>query len=298
MHRADGRQPVAGPAQTGWRPSLAIQSCQSSMAPVARGMMGWIFGRGYGRWGGTGRRKAGRVALPYDVLAFLAVAAVGVLSWHTALVADRYAAETSVHLARSNLAAEARALGLHAKDNSWWDFALQNLFVVYDARWADDNLGWHLKETFDIDAAMVVAADDATVVSFVAGAPDPRTADQIVAPGIASLIAEARAISMDEPRPVTGYALVAGKPALVAASAFTPQNPAASERAPHARPVLVLARNLGDDLFAAIRERSLLDGLHLLGPEEAPRPETLQIDIAAMDGTLLGRLGWMPGRPG
>ena len=268
------------------------------MAPAVQGMAGWTIGRGRVRRGRAGRRSAGRVALPYAVLAFLAVLAVGVLSWHTARVADRYAAESSVQLARSNLAAEARTLGLQAKDNSWWDFALQNLFVAFDARWADDNLGWYLHETFAIDASIVVAADDATLVAFVAGKQDPRAAAEIVGDGVAALIAEARAARMDEPRPVTGYAFVDGRPALVAASAFTPQNPTAAELRRKARPVLVLARILDDDMFAAIHERSLLEGLHILGPKEAPRSETQQIDIAALDGTLLGRLAWTPSRPG
>ncbi|MGE0255512.1 MAG: ATP-binding protein [Alphaproteobacteria bacterium] len=260
--------------------------------------MDWILGRSYRRLGRAGRRKAGRVALPYAVLATIAVVAIGILSLHTARVADRYAAEASLELAGSNLAAEARALGVQAKDKSWWDAAIENLFVRFDARWADDNLGWYLKDTFGVDASIIVAADDTTTVAYVAGRPDPRPSSDIVSHGIGDLVARARAAPMGEPAPATGYALVDGRPAIVAASAFTPQNPTAEQQTRQARPVLVLARFLGDTLFAAIHERSLLDDLHLLAPDEAPRPETLQLDIAAIDGTLLGRLGWIPSRPG
>jgi len=259
--------------------------------------MGLIFGRGYRHLGRAGRRKAGRMALPYAILATIAVVAIGLLSLHTARVADRYAAESSFDLLRSNLAAEARTLGLNAKDNSWWDFALANLFTAYDERWADDNLGWYLAATFGIDASVVVARDGTTVVAFTGGKKDMRGVAEIVS-GATLLIAEARATPMDEPRPVTGYAVVNGRPALVAASAFTPQNPTPDELVAHARPVLLLARNLDEDLFAAIHERSLLADLHLLAPHEAPRPDTLQLDITAIDGTLLGRLGWTPSRPG
>lgn len=106
--------------------------------------------------GVVGRREANRLLVPFAVLALLAVAAVAALAWHSARVEDRFAATTSDRLARSNLAAEAADLGRLAKDYSWWDVAIDRLFSAADARWIDDNIGWYMNETFDVDAAIVI----------------------------------------------------------------------------------------------------------------------------------------------
>jgi len=247
---------------------------------------------------GAGRREASRLMVPFAVLAVLAVIAVGALAWHSARVEDRFAATTSDRLARANLTAEAADLGRLTKDYSWWDVAIERLFVAPDARWTDDNIGWYMNETFDVDAAIVIDVEGGTHTAFVDGKLTGRKAPEIVAHGLDRLVAEARAAPMNEPVPITGFATIDGRPAIIAANAYTPENPTPDELKPRIRPVLVLARALEEGYLARLSERTLLDDMRFDAVAGGLPPGRLAVEIEAIDGARLGWITWRAGQPG
>jgi len=251
---------------------------------------------GSGTGGGPVHSKSLLIA-PVVALLVVGVAVASIVIVLAARHLDERAVATSERLAFSALASHRRAIAKLAFDYSWWDELPANIIDTYNSAWADDNIGSYLTETFDIDYAFVIGADDRVVAAFVDGEeiPEPATLKDKPWP-LEALVARARAAPMAKPEPQSIFAVNNGQAYVVAANAVTAENPVGSQLRRHARPVLVLAKALDPELLATTAQDFLLDDLRIV--IGMGKPSLPAMALQGIDGAQLATLTWRPEMPG
>ena len=209
---------------------------------------------------------------------------------------DRQEQTLTTHLARSALAAELKELGNWARDYGFWDEAVANLVDHPDRKWANDNIGQYLHESYGIDHSYALDAKNRTIIAYREG-EELADADLVANfPAVLEkLFDQARATPPKNPQAATGVLRNHGLILLVAVSVITPENPGPEVSSDRPRPLLVLVRTLGETIFSAWSERYQLRDLHLAQKVISGHGELSLRDPA---GETLTQMVWTLAAPG
>jgi hypothetical protein len=118
-----------------------------------------------------------------------------------------------------------------AKDYSWWDEALLNLFVERDMVWVEDAMGSYARRNFGWSTSFVLDEDDRTLYGWVEGTPfgDNIGALEWCLGGLPALVDEARSARMFEPETATGRLVAPSVAHVVSVSAYTHETPSRAQ---------------------------------------------------------------------
>lgn len=182
-------------------------------------------------------------------------------------------------------------------DYAFWGEAYRHLHLQVDTEWAytRQNLGPSLFSDFAFEGVFVVDGNGHTAYAVVEGELTKVEAQQWLKQDIHALIEQARAQAEDE-EPVVGFLQAAGRPALVAAAAFTPGGDPQIDEGEGEPSVLLFVDLLGPPKLQALGENFGIDGLHV-----DDRPSDVQGRSALPVPTLTGEsilLRWHPAQPG
>lgn len=237
--------------------------------------------------GGMGRT----IVLPLIyIVVSVAVAMLSVVfySAQQANLHAKAASETQLRFILKDRQSQLEAL---ARDNAYWDDTILNAFYAQNMEWIEGNLGSYLTDSFGISELLIVDNNNKIVVSLKDGRP--VTGIQEISGGVESLIIRAR-----ESESVSAIVLIDGFPALVGASALTPEWKD-SKQVPTPQPVLVLAKRFDATQLAEISKSFGLTGLQL---QREGLPRALEaspvVEIRSPNDTGLGHLTWVNNQPG
>ena len=239
-----------------------------------------------------------RLTAPVVLLLLISGLVIGGLVWYGAREIDRVAIQSSVHLARSAVDGLRRELTRMAKDYSWWDEALLNLFVERDMVWAEDTIGSYARWNLGWSTSFVLDEDDRTLYGWVEGTPFGDNIDALewFSGGLPALVEEARSAPMFEPEAATGLLVARGVAHVVSVSAYTHETPSRAQAERRTRPVLVISRAVDGELLADWSANYLLDDLELV--ESGTTAVPARLELISVDGTPAGALTWVPDPPG
>jgi diguanylate cyclase (GGDEF)-like protein/PAS domain S-box-containing protein len=231
------------------------------------------------------------VAFPVATLVTAAMLAIVLFVAYSAARQSRDAQEQATRATRHVLDTKAEEIARTTQDYAWWNDSVRHLDLDFDLAWADNNVGRYIYDTFGYDVTLVIGRDDRTRYTAIDG--ERRSADAFqLAPGLAQLIAQARAIPRDQPGAVSAYLMLDGGLSIVGVSPITPELTEPIDAPQGPRPVLVYGQRLDrDDLLNPIAETLRLRDLRVV-PPQAAGDATLR--LRAIDGTTLGGLAWQP----
>jgi diguanylate cyclase (GGDEF)-like protein len=224
-------------------------------------------------------------------LVVLAMLAIVVFVAYSTARQSRDAQEQATRAIQHALETKAVEIARTAQDYATWNDAVRHLDLEFDVVWADNNVGHYIHETFGYDVTFVIGRDDRTRYATIDG--KRRTADAFeLAPGLAHLIAKARALPRDQSGAVSAYLTLDGAVAIFGLSPITPETTDPIDAPQGPRPVLVYAEILNrDEVLNSIADSLRLRDLHVLPPEAA---DAATLPLTAPDGTNLGGLAWQP----
>src|SRR5918996_4737 len=237
------------------------------------------------------------VIVPIALLVMLSMALVVGFIWFSARTQDEVALRQSIETVSDAVSRQLAKVGLAAKDYTWWDEAVANLDVALNEDWADDNVGFYIHHVHGYELSLVIDREDRTIYEQLDGERQPDLdAFDVLTPELHRLVAEARATSIVEPEPATGFLPFGDGLVLVGASAVTPQEPG-EVPIDARRVVLVYAKKLTPELLESIAEPLPLTDLRVAPPGTALQTAA-SLPLLAPEGELLGRLVWQPHQPG
>ncbi len=237
-----------------------------------------------------------QVIVPIAALVAVAMSVVVGFIWFSAENQDRIALRQSVEGVRDAIQRQTEAVGVQAKDYSWWTDAVRNLDLTFDPEWADTNIGSYIYQQFKFELSFAVDRADHTVYGQLDGEPTGATVQALLSHGLDRLIEQARQAPLDEPQPATGLLAMGDEIVMVGVSAVTPEKGADVTLPMGPRVVLVLGKKLDQAFLATVAEPLPLTGLRLV-PAGTGASAAL-FPLIAIDGTRLGGLTWEPFKPG
>jgi diguanylate cyclase (GGDEF)-like protein/PAS domain S-box-containing protein len=238
-----------------------------------------------------------QVIIPIAVLVAVAMSVVVGFVWFSAKNQDRIALRQSIDSVRNTMVRKAEAVGLVAKDYSWWNDAVQHLVLSPNLEWADTGVGFYVYENHAYEMSFVVNAENRTIYS--SNEDDRANADAFatLGHGLDKLIDQARAAPRNKPEPAYGVLTAEDGVVLVGASAITPEEGSDLELPPGPRSVLIYAKRIDQAFLDSVAETLQVEDLKLIrSAEAAPGPAVLP--LMAPDGSELGHLIWRPNQPG
>lgn len=192
-----------------------------------------------------------------------------------------------------------------------WDDAVTNLDNVYNAEWADANVGKFLAQTDGFDKSFVLDGNDHLLFASSAGEPAPAASYGPVAPLAERLVANVRqqerargsfkpGVSkrmISQPIQSSALKLFDNHLAILTATLVQPDFGKALPKDQRA-PIVVTAMLVDGPFLKLFADRFLLSGLHVrqLGDLRI----TGETEIAAKDerGRMIAALAWRPLNPG
>jgi signal transduction histidine kinase/DNA-binding NarL/FixJ family response regulator len=235
-------------------------------------------------------------SLPLVGLLLVGALVVGGLVLMATRAQDRLAAEKSVALVQSVLAAEQRNLARTATDYAWWQEAYENLAENPSRDWASTNIGAYLHDNFDISGSFVLDPSYATVFAFRSGKPVEFDLTAHASGGLGQLVAVARASKASPPAAPSGLIAIDGALQVVAVSRIAPEQPVPDSRR-GAGHILVFTRDLDAAALGDLAANYGVAQLRFL-PAGQPIEQPTMLRLAGPDGTPLGTLVWNPENPG
>ena len=240
----------------------------------------------------NGQSTLRHILYSFAAVVVVSIALVAGITIFTSRSQDRIAAEESVHLTKSVLAAVTHRLADQTLDYAYWDQTVNNLVTRVDLDWADKNIGIYMHKTFGISSSFVLDAGNRPVYAMIEGkrrVSDPLSMFQM---GLEKLLERARAASLTTvPFPVTGF-VKAGETVHIASLSLL----AHTEKPIVTAAVLIFTRAFDAAALARMSSDYKLEGLRFAESGEALLPAALPLKSAA--GAQLGFLTWNPKTPG
>ncbi|WPZ34585.1 ATP-binding protein [Thalassobaculum sp. OXR-137] len=242
--------------------------------------------------GQRGGVSAWQLYLPVAALVLFAVALAGGALWLAVVEIDRTAARSSGRLAQTAIEDVTGDLGLLAKDYAYWDVTIENVLVDLDRRWAENDLGSYLADTFGVTGSIVIDENDDVVFFWnhpTRPAFDAEAVDRVVR-DLGYVIARSRASPMDNPEGLPCLVLTEMGVSVAGVAAITPERPSPAQMEPHPRPVLIVLRPLDDIWLKSSAERFALPNLRIAFDPETVSDEAVR--LVRSDGSDLAFLDW------
>lgn len=239
-----------------------------------------------------------RLVTPFVLAVLIIIVSSALVINLSARGQDRIAVESSYTLVRALVTGFERDLDRLVYDYSWWDLAVANLVEGLNKEWADDNIGTYAAETFDLSETFVVSPDNGTKIAYVDGVPSLEDARTYFGSALDILIRDARASSMFEPTPASGYFMRDGGLHLVSVSALTLENPIGAETERRARHVLIYGQQLTAALLDEISSGFGIDNMAIAFDPPLEDASRLSRPFTAPDGAAVAWLTWDAPSPG
>jgi diguanylate cyclase (GGDEF)-like protein/PAS domain S-box-containing protein len=237
------------------------------------------------------------VIVPIAALVAVAMSVVVSFVWFSARNQDQIALQQSIEAVQTAIDRRGTQIGRVAKDYSWWNDAVRNLVLDFDAEWADLSIAFYVFENHGYEMSFVVDGQDRTTY---ASAEDRRIAAdafEMLQHGLEQLVAEARAAPVDKPELAFGLLRSsAGDVLLVGLSTITPEESADFQLPQGPRSVLIYTKKVDDDFLDAVAASLPLQNLRLHAGASTGAESALP--LLAPDGSQLGALTWQPHQPG
>ena len=165
------------------------------------------------------------------------------------------------------------------KDYAWWDDTLANVRPAVNVEWAEDNIGKYLQETFGITSTYVLDETHKTVFSSSITSQPGTDAMVFIGDDASSFMNAVQSTDMSESIPLKMYVQRTNKVYFVAAAPITKENPSEQEMIRKPRPILILTKEITNEIIKEMSLQFTLDDL------------VLRIDQDGNSGNMLPLIG-------
>jgi len=188
-----------------------------------------------------------------------------------------------------------------AEDNSWWDEAVENIYVTENLDWIAATLGSTFEGTGDIEGTIILRPDD-SVLYTVYRIEKPADIEGLLANGLKATIEKLKPVATDTGITTGGYVVSNGRVFALGISMVHPSGsvvfdpPLGTQR----RPVLMFYKEVHQDLIQSFSRASELRNLSFrTGENAAPldNPRAV-LELNNINGQPLGYFVWSPIKPG
>lgn len=237
---------------------------------------------------------------PVVTVFVISVAIMAGLSIFSVRSLDRVSAEKSLHLTRSIFHDIERSVRDLSYEYAYWDQAVENMVVDVDPDWGDENIGTYLNEVYDVSASIVIGEADDVVYASIDGERIAPSSVAKVASSLAPLIARVRSETVHDapPEPISGYMRTGNHMFFASAAVLTTYGSVDGEEVDiSTNAVLILMKQINDELLESLTERYLLSDLRLdrsFHPDLTPT----SLLIKGVNGAPIGALHWRADAPG
>jgi len=216
------------------------------------------------------------------------LALVGAVSWQGVETARLVDLNRTTAIVQAILDEQLESLASKAVDYAWWDSTQAHMLPVPDIDWAENNIGQYARDNLAITATIVLSERGETVYVSGEHVVEPATAEELLGPGLDQLVEDAQASSVEQLVAATGFILLHGHPALVAAAAITPEYPTEAQLAGMERGTLIYLRQLDRAWLERFRPLDLM-GLAVV-PEQTDSAKVALPSIGG--GKPIGYIAW------
>lgn len=238
---------------------------------------------------------------PFPVIAALLsclflIISIGAVSYFLSVSAERenkIAYKESLHIVKTAFSLTEKELSNWAKDYAWWDETLQK---AADVKWAEDNIGKYLQETFDVSGTFVTSPDLQTIFYSPRAANVKSDAMSFLGEKGPSFLKKVQATSMAKTIPLITYVRSSDGLYLVTAAAITKEHPVGPDLVQHPRPLLILYKKLTPEFVKILSDQFLLSKLTIT--EDANVGDKACIPLNDISGSAVAFISWIPGKPG
>ena len=230
------------------------------------------------------------------LLVILTLVAFSFLLYWSAEALNRRQAEAQESLISSTLDTQRRALRALTIDYAWWDEVILTFDVELDERWASENLGSYLQETFGINCLWVLGPNNETKAAFINGEPSTVAIGDLLQDRVAGLLQSARAGRTIDDVPEPGFVVNDGRLELISASIVSPFASIAGPPDPESASLVVFGQPLEGAFFNSASLKSFLEMPHFT--TESPPEGYLGHEIIGLNGDHLGYVIWQDLKPG
>ena len=188
-----------------------------------------------------------------------------------------------------------------AEDNSWWDEAVENIYLTENQDWISATLGSTFEGTSDIEGTVILRSDN-SILYTVYRVDKPANIDGLLSNGLAATIEKLKPVTTDVGITTSGYVVSKGRVFALGISMVHPSGskvfdpPLGTQR----RPVLIFYKEVHGELIQSFSQSSELRGLSFrtgrkTGSFDSP---TAELELAGINGQALGYFIWSPAKPG
>jgi PAS domain S-box-containing protein len=232
-----------------------------------------------------------RLVLPVIFMFVVGAATIFGLAIVAAWWQDTVAAAESKRTVEHTLSEAKTALAVLAKDYTWWNEPITNLYVDFDPDYADRDFGVFLTGQHNAAAVFLLDADGRRIYG--------RIGDTIVDDGsftadpeLKALFDQAMAPKPGEPVPATGLVGFDGGIHIAAASRFTPEA-GTDEIDPSVRPgVLVILRAIDEAFLEKLSRATRVHNTAILPPAASLPTSPSLLMLSSPLGMPVGVLKW------
>lgn len=194
-----------------------------------------------------------------------------------------------------------RNLAVLAEDNSWWDEAVENIYLTENLEWLAATMGGTVDGIGEIEGTVVLRADNS--VLFAAHRQDrPAGLDDLLLSGLGIAINNLQPVDDDVGVSTYGYATSGGRVFALGISMVQPSGskvydpPLGTQR----RPVLVFYREVNLKQIKEFSQSSELCELHFTIKDKASTADNPEATVVliGLNGMSIGYFTWTPARPG
>jgi len=194
-----------------------------------------------------------------------------------------------------------RNLASLAEDNSWWDEAVEKIYLTEDLQWLAETMGGTVDGIGEIEGT-VVLRPDSSVIFAIHRQDRPADISGLLMNGLQESINDLQPVNADVGVSAYGYAQSEGRVFALGISMVQPSGfkvfdpPLGSQR----RPVLVFYREISPKLIDEFTQASELRDLRFKSTAAPPAAEEIsdKVTLTGLNGTQIGYFSWTPARPG
>ncbi|MBO6948606.1 MAG: hypothetical protein JJ855_11570 [Rhodospirillales bacterium] len=240
---------------------------------------------------------------PFPVLAavlslLFLVLSIGAVTYFLSVAAERennVAYRESRHIVETAFSLKERDLKNWARDYAWWDDTRNFATLNVDIKWAENNIGTYLQDSFGVTGSFVVTPDLQTIFY------SPRTgnvlnnAQDFIGAGGTMFLRTVQATAMDSSIALTRYVRSGDRLYLIGAAPITKEQPSGDDLIRRPRPILVIYKELDSAVVAEMSGQFLLNDLRIAS---APIKNAASFALQNDKEPPVAFASWLPSTPG
>jgi len=188
-----------------------------------------------------------------------------------------------------------------AEDNSWWDDAVDNIYVTENQDWIAATLGNTLEGTNDIEGTIILRPNN-SILYTVYRNEKPADIAGLLSNGLKETIEKLKPASNDVGVTTSSYFISKGRIFALGISMVHPSGSKVFDPplGNQSRPVLMFYKEVHQELIQTFSQSSQLRNLSFrVGEQSASSENSLtSLELVGADGQPLGYFAWSPAKPG